>query len=458
MFSEIGQLIFDNEAVAKTSDFTMGIEIEMQRVDENGNLSQEPYPAGAGDEQTNPWITNDFLETMSEVVTPPAAHALDAMHYLFSINNALRSALSPGELLWPLSMPPRLPKDKSKIPLAKMGPKKEAYLKEWLKRHGFSQGTPCGAHINLSIDPHVFDLVLDNMADRFESKVDLQNYLYAKIAQGFLRYRWVITYLLGASPIAEANYFEPGKGPKAPIRSIRQSSHGFGNPFAGDYTNVQRYVDRIEKGVADGKLISDYEFHGAVRFKGNSDLRELPKTGVSYLELRMLDLDPSSSVGIRTNTLRFFRLLASYFIMSPAMNPEEVEKVIARSDKMNEEVSEEHPNDISKYQANARAFLQSLEMYADRIQLGPEYQEELQDLQDRVENPLTTPSAKLITHLQDGSLEQYAIQRAKRYQQSALQSIRPFKGFEGKTKLSATELKKELFKGSWEPDKSKDTK
>lgn len=60
MFSEIGQLIFDNEAVAKTSDFTMGLEIEMQRVDENGNFSQEPYPAGAGNEQTNPWITNDF--------------------------------------------------------------------------------------------------------------------------------------------------------------------------------------------------------------------------------------------------------------------------------------------------------------------------------------------------------------------------------------------------------------
>lgn len=184
-------------------------------------------------------------------------------------------------------------------------------------------------------------------------------------------------------------------------------------------------------------------------------MRELPKTGVSYLELRMLDLDPSSSVGIRTNTLRFIRLLASYFIISPAMNPEEVEKVIARSDKMNEEVSEEHPNDVSKYQANARAFLQSLEMYADRIQLGPEYQEELEDLQDRVENPLTTPNAKLITHLKNGSLEEYAIKWAKRYQQSALQSIRPFKGFENKAKLSANELKQELFKGSWEPDKSK---
>ncbi|WP_369473053.1 hypothetical protein [Secundilactobacillus kimchicus] len=41
MFSEIGQLIFDNESVAKTQDFNMGLEIEMQRVDETGELSRE---------------------------------------------------------------------------------------------------------------------------------------------------------------------------------------------------------------------------------------------------------------------------------------------------------------------------------------------------------------------------------------------------------------------------------
>lgn len=32
MFSEIGQTIFENEAVAKTSDFNMGLEVEMHRV------------------------------------------------------------------------------------------------------------------------------------------------------------------------------------------------------------------------------------------------------------------------------------------------------------------------------------------------------------------------------------------------------------------------------------------
>ena len=41
MFSQIGELIFANEAVVKTSDFTMGLEVEMQRVDEAGNISQE---------------------------------------------------------------------------------------------------------------------------------------------------------------------------------------------------------------------------------------------------------------------------------------------------------------------------------------------------------------------------------------------------------------------------------
>ncbi len=266
-----------------------------------------------------------------------------------------------------------------------------------------------------------------------------------------MRYRWLITYLFGASPIAEANYFDHGEGPDGPIRSVRQSSYGFGNKFTGDYTNVQRYVNRIEAGVSKGVLISDYEFHGAVRYKGNTNLKELPKTGVQYLELRMLDLDPSSSVGIRTNTLRFFRLLASYFIMAPALKPEQVNAVIARADQMNEEVSEEHPNDASKYQASARAFMQRLEMYADKIQLGPEYQEEIEDLQDRIENPRTTPSAKLITHIKDHSLTDYALRRATHYQESALQSIRPFKGFETNKKISAADLKHELFKGSWEP-------
>ena len=54
MFSQIGKLIYQNEAVAQTEDFTMGIEIEMDRIYSQGNLSQEPYPSSIGDEKPIP--------------------------------------------------------------------------------------------------------------------------------------------------------------------------------------------------------------------------------------------------------------------------------------------------------------------------------------------------------------------------------------------------------------------
>ena len=120
-----------------------------------------------------------------------------------------------------------------------------------------------------------------------------------------MRYRWLITYLFGASPIAEANYFDKEDELPHPIRSIRQSSYGFGTRFSGCFVDVQKYVKRIEEGLKQGVLIADHDFHSPVRFKGTKDFRDLPKKGVQYLELRMLDLDPSSSVGVRTGTLRF---------------------------------------------------------------------------------------------------------------------------------------------------------
>lgn len=444
MFSRIGQTIYENEAVAKTSDFTVGLEIEMQRIDGSGQLSQEPYPAGIGDERTNPWITNDFLETMSETVTPSAKHSLDAIHYLYRLNNCLRSALAPGEMLWPLSMPPRLPKDKRTLVLAKMGPKKEAYLQEWAKRHGYSQGTPCGAHISLGIDQHVIELVLEKFCSQFADERAVRNYLYTVVAQGFVRYRWLLTYLFGASPVAEKGYFEKGAELARPVRSIRQSRYGFGTKFTGDYRSLAAYVDRIEEGVKQGILTSDYEFHGPVRFKGHPDLKKLANNGVEYLELRMLDLDPSSAVGIRTGTLRFVRLLASYFIMHPAMREGEVESLLARADAMNMAIAEESPTAPSQYQSTALAMIRHLEHYASQIQLGPEYLEVLDDLEERIVNPANTPSARLLAYVKDGSLEEYALRRARRYQQAALGMLHPFRGFEEGRVYTADELRAAL--------------
>lgn len=450
MFSKIGELIFENEAVSKTSDFKMGLEVEMHRVDGTGKLSAEPYPAAIGDQKINPWITNDFLETMSEVVTPAASNALDAMHYLYSINTALRTALSPGEFLWPLSMPPKLTPER--IKLAQAGPEKERYFKEWLKRHRVAEGAPCGAHINLSIDQRLIKMVYQKMPERFQDEIAVKNYLYTIVAQGFVRYRWLLTYLFGASPIAEANYFEKGKELTQPVRSLRQSrQYGFGSSFSADYTDLDSYIEVIERAVSKKEIYTAAQFHGPVRFKGATDLKKLRTEGIAYLELRMLDLDPTSYVGIRTGTLRFIRLLASYFIMSPALNKNEVKDALKVAEQRNELVALEDPTKPSQLTEVATALIEHLKVYIDLIQAGPEYQELIEDMEYRVKIPMNTPSARLVRHIEAGSLANYALQRAKGYQKSALLALHPFRDFEDQAKLSAEELKAKLFRGSWEP-------
>ena len=78
---------------------------------------------------------------------------------------------------------------------------KEAYFREWLKHHSISEGAPSGAHINMSISDDLVELVYQQLPQRFENKVAAQNYLYQIIVQGFMRYRWFLTYLFGASPM-----------------------------------------------------------------------------------------------------------------------------------------------------------------------------------------------------------------------------------------------------------------
>ncbi|MHA8110427.1 glutamate--cysteine ligase [Lactobacillaceae bacterium Melli_B4] len=450
MFSKIGQLIFDNEAVSKTSDFKMGLEVEMDRADETGHLSTEPYPNTIGDETTNPWITNDFLEAMSEVVTPPANNAIDAVHYLYSINTSLRTALSPGEILWPLSMPPIMPKVKDKALIANTTPEKQKYFETWLKKHSISEGAPCGTHVNLSIRPHIIKMIYENFKNRFNSEQEVKNYLYMTMAQGFIRYRWLITYLFGASPIAEENYFDSENRPHHPVRSLRQStSFGFGAKFFADYTNLNTYVDSMNEAVKNKTLLSTAEGQGPVRLRGDKDLNKMKKSGIQYIELRMLDLDPSSSIGIRTGTIRFLRLMASYFIMSPSLKPSEVVKTLDRANQMNDTVALEKPDECT-YSIHAKSLIRQLKFFVNSIQAGPEYQEIIQDMELRVKYPQLTPSGQLSERIKNDSLVEYAVKLGQEYQDGALQALRPFRGFEDNNQPTADDLKEYLFGGSWE--------
>lgn len=139
--------------------------------------------------------------------------------------------------------------------------------------------------------------------------------------------------------------------------------------------------------MAKKEIYTAAPFHGPVRFK-DDNVENLTTDGIKYLKPRMLDLDPTSYVGIRTGTLRFIWLLASYFIMSPALNKSEVSEALAVADKRNEIVALEDPTKKSQLSEAAIALIEHLKVYVDLIQAGPEYQELIEDMQYRVKIPM----------------------------------------------------------------------
>ncbi|MBC8743443.1 hypothetical protein H5W18_02085 [Lactobacillus sp. Marseille-P7033] len=250
MLSEFGQKIINQNRAHLLVNFLIGLEVERQRIDSHGHISSFPYPQNIGDQQTNPWITNDFMETMTEVVTPVAATPEDSLSYLEKISNVLRRNLHDNEYLWPLSMPPELPLDRNQVDVAHANDEKRNYFFTWLKSHELQEATPCGIHVNLGLNPQLTK----------ELTVAEKNQLYIILAQGFLRYRFMLTYFFGASPLAERNYFLNNQGPQKLVRSIRQSTYGFGTKYDGDFSDIEHYQQQILAGIRDKKLLAEHIF------------------------------------------------------------------------------------------------------------------------------------------------------------------------------------------------------
>ncbi len=128
MLSKFGRKIINQNQDNLLNSFLIGLEVERQRTDAQGQISSYPYPQNIGNQQDNPWITNDFMETMTEVVTPVATTIDDALSYLEKLSNVLRSGLHSHEYLWPLSMPPELPRDRRQVEIAHANAEKRHYF------------------------------------------------------------------------------------------------------------------------------------------------------------------------------------------------------------------------------------------------------------------------------------------------------------------------------------------
>jgi len=129
-----------------------GLEKESIRISPEGNLAIDRTSRDLWRTKLeNPAITVDFSESQIEMVTPPADSIEKTYKTLRRIQDSVLKNLK-DELLWPFSMPPRLPEE-SKIPIAKfnhteMGKKNEIYRQGLAFRYGKKMQMISGIHYN----------------------------------------------------------------------------------------------------------------------------------------------------------------------------------------------------------------------------------------------------------------------------------------------------------------------
>ena len=296
-----------------------GVEKENIRVDRQGVISQTPHPVVFEDKLAHPYITTDFSESQVEMITPPLPDIKQALGFLETIHDLVSLELK-DELLWPQSMPPVLP-DEEHIPIAhysNLGKKDEEYRKVLASKYGRKKQALSGIHFNVSLNETLLKILYQNSGQNIP--VDkFQDEIYLKITRQVLRNRWLYVLIFGFSPMVDETFDLKCKN--FPIRictktrgvSLRNSCFGYGNleELYPDYSTTSNYLQSIEKMVEEKKLFAAKELYASVRPKFLNK-----STSISYTELRFIDINPLSKVGMTPEMLYFLHWMVIYGLLS----------------------------------------------------------------------------------------------------------------------------------------------
>lgn len=307
-----------------------GLEKENVRINQEGKLALTPHPKVFGNKTENPYIQTDFSESQMEMVTPTFDTIEEAYYFLEGLQDIVSEELAEhGEYLWPSSNPPMLPKE-NEIPIAKMNdPVADEYRHELADKYGRKRQLLSGIHYNFSFDDQFLRKLyqIEGCSEEYRLFKDA---VYFKVARNLLRYRWLLIYLTGASPVFDKTYMEScvasgysddNESYYFPnMNSLRNSSCGYRNkkPIRVSFDSAQDYVRDLQELIQKEELLSVKEFYSPVRIKtakGIDPLKELLKDGVAYLELRFIDLNPLHKNGISMETLRLIHLFLIYMLV-----------------------------------------------------------------------------------------------------------------------------------------------
>lgn len=331
-----------------------GLERESVRVDGKSQISQKPHPKALGSSLTHPLIKTDFAEAQIEYATNIHKSIPDALKELTELHAFTAKNLE-SEYLWPFSMPPILPAE-NKIEVGNYGTsaegrKKTIYRNGLGHRYGKKMQTISGVHYNISFDTCLLSIVSEK---RFKKPLtpETKSQIYFDTIRNFYRISPALLYLFGSSSLTDITFTEENKQIKksdsktlnAPFATtLRLSSIGYTSKVQGKYPISVNSLEEYARGMChvvsksyslykqyNGKptnqlndhiLQLENEYYSLVRPKQVPKGEErvvdaLVERGVEYLEIRLLDLDPFSPIGVEENRLYFLHLVLLYCMLN----------------------------------------------------------------------------------------------------------------------------------------------
>lgn len=416
-----------------------GLEKESQRATMDGYLATTPHPASLGNRSYHPYIQTDFSESQMELITPVANSINELLRYLAAIQDVALRSIHSDEVLWPLSMPPILPKDNREIKIAELDNLEDVLYRRYLaKEYGKRKQMVSGIHFNFEFSMKLVSRLFEEQSE-CATLEDFKNIVYMKVARNYLRYRWLITYLFGASPISEADFFRSSDTqPQFPVRSIRNSSFGYKNKedVQVSYISLERYVSDIKQLVDAGTLLEEKEFYSAVRLRGGKEMADLAQSGIRYIEIRNLDLNPFSPLGLEEESLEFIHLFMLYLLWTE--EKENADDWVATGDFFNEQIALGHPFVQIKLIAEGDRIFNEMEEMIEVLGLF-QFSKMIRVFREQLRTPDLTIAGKMWTIIEQNSNHDLGIVFGKEYQALAYEQPYQLAGFR------SMELSTQLF-------------
>lgn len=476
-----------SEFLSSLKDIKRGVEREALRINPNGTLAQTPHPQPLGSALTHESITTDFSESLLEFITPPENRSSTTVAQLKDIHKYVIDNIG-DEQIWPLSMPCFID-DEAHIPIAyfgesNVGKMKRVYRIGLKNRYGSMMQAIAGVHFNFSLPESFWSLWASLNGKKHSQEQTSADYF--GLIRNYRRFCWLIPFLFGASP-ALCGSFLTGKQHALPFKkvgkgtvympyatSLRMSDLGYTSAEQSSlkicYNELDNYVRLLRSAMttpstrfssfASGEegnyqqlnrniIQIENELYSPIRPKQPTYSMEKPtdalvRRGINYIEVRALDVNPFSSIGISQTQFDFLDVFLLSCLLIPSAELDEAQLNEAK-ENMNKVVLEGRNPELMLSNNGAAislpqwcdtlfGYFSQAAMLLDKANDTDRYSLAVATEFEKVSNPDLTPSGKLLNLLLESDKDNgvLGLELAKQYQQEMKQFAYTFtdeKGF-----------------------------